>query len=64
MNQELLTRAWKDPSTPPENLSGRAITELEDDELGDAVGGRRSQLVLTVTRPIIIESTTPETRWT
>ncbi|MFY0563513.1 hypothetical protein ACN28E_06675 [Archangium lansingense] len=44
------------------NLSGRPITELNDDDLGDAVDGRQSQLVLTVARPVIIESTTRETR--
>jgi hypothetical protein len=62
MDHELLTRAWKD-STPPENLPGTSITELEDNELGGAVGGRRSQLVLTMARPVIVESTTPETSW-
>ncbi|PTL85890.1 mersacidin/lichenicidin family type 2 lantibiotic [Vitiosangium sp. GDMCC 1.1324] len=51
MNTETLIRAWKDPSfrasltsdqlrALPENPSGKPMTELGDDELTDAVGGR------------------------
>lgn len=50
MDTLTIIRAWKDPefrallspeqrSTLPENPSGKSITELDDSELDDAVGG-------------------------
>lgn len=62
MDNELIIRAWKDPSFRtrlsasqramlPENPSGRPITELDDDELAGAVGGLRYILINTVPVP-------------
>jgi mersacidin/lichenicidin family type 2 lantibiotic len=50
MDTQTIVRAWKDPefrallspeqrSLLPDNPSGKAITELDDSELDDAVGG-------------------------
>ncbi|MFL5356355.1 mersacidin/lichenicidin family type 2 lantibiotic [Archangium sp.] len=50
MNRERIIRAWKDPeyraslsteerAALPECPAGRAITELHDEELAEAVGG-------------------------
>ena len=52
MKAETIIRAWKDPAfrasltseeraALPESPSGRPVTELEEGELADAVGGRR-----------------------
>jgi mersacidin/lichenicidin family type 2 lantibiotic len=52
MKAETIIRAWKDPAfrasltseeraALPELPSGRPVTELEESELADAVGGRR-----------------------
>ncbi|WPB81257.1 mersacidin/lichenicidin family type 2 lantibiotic [Archangium violaceum] len=51
MKKEMIVRAWKDPAyraslsdkeraSLPESPSGRAMTELEDDELLGISGGR------------------------
>jgi mersacidin/lichenicidin family type 2 lantibiotic len=50
MNAETIIRAWKDPefrasltseqrAALPESPSGKSMTELGEDELGDVVGG-------------------------
>jgi mersacidin/lichenicidin family type 2 lantibiotic len=50
MNTETIVRAWKDPefrarltseqlAALPESPSGKSMTELDEDDLGDAVGG-------------------------
>jgi mersacidin/lichenicidin family type 2 lantibiotic len=52
MRAETIIRAWKDPAfrasltseeraALPELPSGKPVTELEEDELADAVGGAR-----------------------
>lgn len=52
MKKEMIVRAWKDPAyraslseedraSLPESPSGRAMTELEDDELLGISGGKR-----------------------
>ncbi|MFL5344822.1 MAG: mersacidin/lichenicidin family type 2 lantibiotic [Hyalangium sp.] len=62
MDTQTIIRAWKDPefrallspeqrSTLPENPSGKSITELDDSELDDAVGG-----LLVQTRFYCVES--------
>lgn len=51
MNKHMIVRAWKDPGyraslsaeqreSLPENPSGQSLTELDDAELGEAVGGQ------------------------
>lgn len=51
MNTETIVRAWKDPAfraslapeqraALPDNPSGSPLTDLEESELGDVVGGR------------------------
>jgi mersacidin/lichenicidin family type 2 lantibiotic len=60
MNAETIIRAWKDPEfrasltseqrqALPESPSGRPLTELNEDDLEDAVGGA---LTIRATRPI------------
>lgn len=52
MKKEMIVRAWKDPAyraslseeeraSLPESPSGRAMTELEEDELTGISGGKR-----------------------
>lgn len=66
MNPETIIRAWKDPEfracltseqlhTLPENPSGRPMTELEDEDLTDVVGGGLPGL----TRPTILTTRPP-----
>jgi mersacidin/lichenicidin family type 2 lantibiotic len=66
MNPETIIRAWKDPEfracltseqlhTLPENPSGRPMTELEDEDLTDVVGGG----VPVITRPTILTTRPP-----
>jgi mersacidin/lichenicidin family type 2 lantibiotic len=62
MNAETIIRAWKDPefrasltseqlAALPESPSGKSMTELNDDELGDAVGGVLNPTIrITLTR--------------
>jgi mersacidin/lichenicidin family type 2 lantibiotic len=51
MKREMIIRAWKDPefrasltaeqrAALPDNPSGKPMTELDEAELGDIVGGR------------------------
>ncbi len=51
MDTRLIIQAWKDPAfrarlSPeqraalPESPSGRSLTEIDDEELGDIIGGR------------------------
>lgn len=68
MNRERIIRAWKDPeyraslsteerAALPECPAGRALTELQDDELAEAVGG----VVLTANNSVALPCRTINT---
>jgi mersacidin/lichenicidin family type 2 lantibiotic len=68
MNRERIIRAWKDPeyraslstedrAALPECPAGRALTELHDDELAEAVGG----VVITANNSVALPCRTIDT---
>ncbi|HEX8433629.1 mersacidin/lichenicidin family type 2 lantibiotic [Archangium sp.] len=68
MNADTIIRAWKDPefrasltseqrAALPESPSGKSMTELGEDELGDAVGGVINPTIrFTFTRPSAVDA--------
>lgn len=68
MKRETIIRAWKDPefrasltsaqlAALPESPSGKSMTELNEDELGDAVGGLLYPTIrITLTRGSAIDA--------